>query len=116
MLNHGWLSIIFVGFLLLDHREAAAQWGRNSGWCPGPGIFGWGWGGGPGMIFSLLFWAAVIAGIVIAIRWLVTSIQKPGGLARNGGAMDILRDRYARGEIDKDEFEARKRDLSQSYP
>jgi len=68
----------------------------------------WGaWGLGM-MLMMLVFWAAVIVGIVLAIRWLV-------GQSRNGRphdvALDILRQRYARGEIKKDEFEAKRRDL-----
>jgi len=47
-------------------------------------------------------------GIVLGIRWLVTQ----GRESRSDSALDILRQRYARGEINKDEFEAKKRDLS----
>jgi putative membrane protein len=67
----------------------------------------WGAGGIVMMVMMLLFWGAVIAGIVIAIRWL-TSQAAPG---RRDEALDILRQRYARGEIDREEFEARRRDL-----
>ena len=68
----------------------------------------WGaWGLGM-MLMMLVFWAAVIVGIVLAIRWLVGQ----GRLGRpHDAALDILRQRYARGEINKDEFEAKRRDL-----
>jgi putative membrane protein len=49
----------------------------------------------------------VIAGLVFAIRWLVSPKREAG----SDTALDILRQRYARGEIDKEEFLARKRDL-----
>lgn len=58
------------------------------------------------------FWIAVIAGIVLLIRWLILSTKPTSqhGL-REDSALDILKKRYARGEIDKEEFEQRKKDL-----
>lgn len=75
------------------------------------GMFDWGFGAF-GMLFMLVLWALVIAGIVVLVKWLVDQ-ARPGGSAPAGGesALDILKTRYARGEIDKDEFEAKKRDL-----
>ncbi len=68
----------------------------------------WGaWGLGM-MLMMLVFWAAVIVGIVLAIRWLVG--QGRTGHGRDT-ALDIVRQRYARGEINKDEFKTKKRDL-----
>jgi putative membrane protein len=59
-------------------------------------------------LFMLLFWGAVIVGIVLSIRWLIG----PGKTSQSDSALEILRQRYARGEINKNEFEAKKRDLS----
>lgn len=56
----------------------------------------------------LLFWALVIVGIVLGIRWLVSQ----GKETRSNSGLEILRQRYARGEINKEEFAAKKRDLS----
>lgn len=68
----------------------------------------WGaWGFGM-MIMMILFWALIIVAVVVGIRWLVGQGKEP----RSDSALEILRQRYARGEINKDEFEARKRDLS----
>ena len=67
----------------------------------------WGWGIGM-MLMMLLFWGLVIAGLVLAIRWLLDQ----GKHARAVTALEILKQRYAKGEIDKEEFEAKKRDLS----
>ena len=68
----------------------------------------WGaWGIGM-MLIMLLFWGLVIVALVLGVRWLATQ----GRESRSDAAMDILRQRYARGELDKEEFEARKRDLS----
>ncbi|MBI4241832.1 MAG: SHOCT domain-containing protein [Candidatus Rokubacteria bacterium] len=56
----------------------------------------------------LAFWALVIAGLVLGIRWLVRQGWEP----RADPALEILRQRYARGEINREEFEAKKRDLA----
>jgi putative membrane protein len=55
----------------------------------------------------LFFWGAVIIGAVVLVRWLLD--QSKGGKS----ALQILQERYARGEIDKAEFEERRRDLVQ---
>lgn len=81
--------------------------------------YDWGWGmhpmwwmGGPWgilmMFMMFLFWILVIVGIVLAVRWLV----REGKERRSDSALEILRQRYARGEINKEEFDAKKRDLS----
>ncbi|MBI1963955.1 MAG: SHOCT domain-containing protein [Candidatus Rokubacteria bacterium] len=72
-----------------------------------PGWWMWGAGGVVMMLMMLLFWGLVIAGLVLGIRWLV----RQGRDERADRALDILRERYARGEINKEEFDARRRDL-----
>ena len=67
----------------------------------------WGIWGIAMMLMMLVFWGVVIAGIVLGIRWLVSQ----GRGTHPDTALDILRQRYARGEINKEEFEAKKRDL-----
>lgn len=85
-------------------------------WGCGPHM-GW-WGGGWwGMIFGPLFMilmlAVVIAVVVLLVRWLGGASH--GAFGHQGPpsrtALDILKDRYARGEINKDEFEERRRVL-----
>lgn len=71
--------------------------------------YGYGWGGMLLMLLSMLLWVAVIALVVWAlIRWLMvrvpgtrTPLSGPGGPS----ALEILRQRYARGEIDTTTFE-----------
>lgn len=70
---------------------------------------GYGMMDGYGGAFMMLLWILLIAGIVLLIVWLV---RQSG--ARNGGgntALDILKRRYASGEIGKEEFEQMKREL-----
>ena len=51
--------------------------------------------------------ARVIVGLIVGIRWLLGK----GKEEKLDSAIEILRQRYARGEINKDEFEAKKKDL-----
>ena len=71
---------------------------------------GWGWGGWILMaLVMVIFWAAVITAVVLAIRYLAGEgsqrNQASAGSARP--AEDVLAQRYARGEIDDDEFRQR---------
>ena len=80
------------------------MWGADTmmGWGGG-----WGWFG---FIHMLLWWFLIILGIAVLAKWLFGA---SGGTRIGEGdrALSILRERYARGEIDKAEFEARERDL-----
>ena len=60
------------------------------------------------MLLILAFWGVVISGVVLAIRWLGSQGKRP----QSDPALEILRQRYARGDISKDEFEEKKRDLT----
>jgi putative membrane protein len=76
----------------------------------GDGWMGWGWGGLVLMTFVMvLFWAAVITAIVFGVRYVSNSRGTVGGTASSGPprAEDLLAERYARGEIDEDEFRQR---------
>lgn len=55
----------------------------------------------------LVFWALIIAGIVMLIGWL----RKREFAGRGETPLDILKKRYALGEIGKDEFDRMKKDL-----
>lgn len=71
------------------------------------------WGGGFGMaggLMMLLFWGAIIALIVFAVRGF--SAKRGSGGQPDAG--EILRQRYAKGEIDDDEYERRKAKLESS--
>jgi len=76
-------------------------------WSMHPMMWMWGAGGILMMLTMLVFWAVMIAAFVIGTRWLV----RQGRPRERDAALEILRQRYARGEIDRQEFETRKRDL-----
>ena len=102
-----------IVFLFCRWNKVLAQGGEYRGWHMGPDMmYGWGmgWFGG---IFSLIFWILVIVGMVFLIKWLIQSTSR-GHTGNAGGnrALEILKERYARGEIDKAEFETKKTDLS----
>ena len=80
-----------------------------------PHMGDWGWGG---MIFGLIMMIVFIAVAVVVVVLLVRWLGGPG----HGGALhsapgkmslDILKERFANGEIDKEEFEERRRVLGE---
>jgi putative membrane protein len=108
-------SIVAGCLLVLFALPALAQQtGNNAG--PGPGygyprMHMWGWHGG--MIFhpllGVLILLAIIALIARAGGWRRHGFYRRGG---GGGALDIIEERFARGEIDKTEFEEKRKLLN----
>ena len=70
----------------------------------GPGYFGMGLG-------MLLFWGLVIVGVVVVVRWLTGRRAPDTDASPRQAALDILAQRYARGEIERAEYEQKRRDL-----
>ena len=105
----------FMFFLLglYPISSAFAHQGKYGDWHMGPGMMGsWGmgWFGGN---FMIIFWILILVGLVFVIRWLVQTTGKKGDTDQRGSrAMEILKERYARGEIDKTQFETMKHDLA----
>jgi putative membrane protein len=61
-----------------------------------------------GWIFMIIFWGLVVVSLIFLIRWLV-GMSKTTKVEES--ALDVLKKRYARGEINKEEFEEKKKDL-----
>lgn len=86
-------------------------------------IMMWGWpnmmggffGGGmswAGIILNFIFFILIIIGIILLIVWLVKRASHPGTEGKTGSkAIEVLKERYARGEITKDQYESIKKDL-----
>jgi putative membrane protein len=108
-----WRFITPVSIVLGVLPAAAWAQGRGEYWGWRMYPMGWMWGAwGIGMgLMMLLFWGAVIVAIVVGVRW-VTGQGRPGPARPVDTALQILRERYARGEISREEFEQRKRDLA----
>ena len=101
-------TILSIPMAVSPALAQAREWGASPwGW-----HYMWGTMGIGMMLFMLVFWVLVILGIVVLIRWAWTSM---GEAAQKGEsaetALDILGKRYARGEVDKEEFDARRLDL-----
>ena len=98
------------GALLLSVPALAQQ-------AQGPGYYGpHMWDGGGWMFFGplmmILIFVLIVAMVVLIVRWLSGASHGATPQVQPGRTpLDILKERYARGEIDKDEFEERKRVL-----
>jgi putative membrane protein len=73
----------------------------------GPGMmWGYGW---PGMIFGpimmIVFLGVLVALVVLAVRWIGGSGLGGAGAPSRNAALDILKERLARGKIDAQEFD-----------
>jgi len=69
------------------------------------------WGMSGMMVFMIVGWLLIVALAVAGVWWLASSLRS-AGFSRRNDALDILRERYARGEISREEFEARRKDLA----
>ncbi len=80
------------------------HWGNFGGM--GIGGMGFGW------LFTILFWVVVIVGLVYLIKYIIKANKKE---ERKETSEDILRKRYASGELTREEFTERMKDLSIPY-
>ncbi|MBE0599360.1 MAG: SHOCT domain-containing protein [Desulfuromonadales bacterium] len=71
---------------------------------------GWGTMGPLMWVLMLLFWGFAIFGVICAARWLLARKPPEAGQGKES-PMDILKVRYARGEISREEFERMKEEL-----
>ena len=97
-------KVLFGAFLFLAAVPSFtnADYGHGSGSMMGFGGFG-------GGIFMLLFWSLAILGIIFVVKYLLQNSNAPDS---KNSALDILKERYAKGEIEKKEFEEKKKDLT----
>ena len=85
-----------VGFMPM----MGSGWGNMMGWGGVFGIFGW--------ITMIIFWLLLILGIIALIRYLGSPKKSSD---KDKSPLDILKERYARGEISKKEFEEMKKEF-----
>ncbi|WP_255494126.1 SHOCT domain-containing protein [Halarchaeum sp. CBA1220] len=85
----------------------AMMWSWHDGMWNGGHMAGWGWGM---MLFALLWMALLVAVPLSLIYWLGTRSQSNG--PAEDSALAVLQERYARGEIDDEEFDRRRARLA----
>lgn len=66
----------------------------------------WGWG-----LFMMLFWLLVLV-LMVYFGFRLLSSRDQNGTPEHRDPLDIARERYAKGEINKEQFEQLKKDLS----
>ena len=114
--------VVIAAFIVLPLLGMPMMWGMMGG---GFGMMGgnswWGW------IVMLLFWVLLIGGIALVVFWLARQGYIGGSTASGTGpsrerrpensgttgqaALDILKERYARGEINREQYDQMKRDI-----
>lgn len=115
MTGSRWTATMVAGALALDVGAALAQGDERYRYAfDHPHMWGdWGWGGmifGP--ILGLLYIGLIVVAVIFLVRWLGGEFgARPATRSRT--PIQILEERFARGEIDRDEFEERKRLLSE---
>jgi putative membrane protein len=117
-MRYGWPTAIMAGGVALCLPAIARAQQGMPYYGYGPGMM-WDDGGGWfhmlfGFLMMLLFLGVVVVLVVLGVRWLGTAEHSPFRHPPGAGqrtALDILKERLAKGEIDVAEFEERKRAL-----
>ena len=105
------VSVLFLAGVFL-YRE----------FIPGGGYDGYGYGYGGHMMngmggfgmggLMLVFWGLILFGLILIINWLLTATRNEKNGTSGADAREILKIRYAKGEIDREEYERMRRELS----
>ena len=109
-------ALIISGVIITIAIVVPLVFGAVSGWQSGGwGMMGAGMIGGFSWwwfmpIFMILFWGLAIWGIVALVQGL--SGSRGSDSSRADSALEVLKKRYARGEINKEEYEEKKKDLA----
>ncbi|HXX57088.1 MAG TPA: SHOCT domain-containing protein [Thermodesulfovibrionales bacterium] len=100
----------FVPLLLSGFTPVVESWERSFHWNWEPSGF---WAGTFFLIpifFMIALWVSFIIGIIYFVRWVMSTGKRPE-MKSEETALDVLKKRYAKGEISKEEFERIKQDI-----
>ncbi len=107
-MRHLYIKVVAAPLILFGMGIPIAAWAQERPYEYWGMHYMWGpWGIGM-MLMMLVFLGLVIAALVLGIRWLGSQEKE----SRSDSAVEILRQRYARGELTKEEYEAKKREIS----
>ncbi len=106
-------GIILAALIIVPSVVGAVSGWQGGGWgMMGPGMmggFGWMW-------LMPIFWILFLGLIIWAVVALVRGVSQPSisdsAFSRPDSALEVLKKRYARGEINKEEYEEKKKDLA----
>jgi len=109
LLSLGISAVLIAAAIWLLYRHSAGMWMGNGRWDMGYHHM---MGGGMGIVM-IIFWVVLIGSVVLLISGVINDTRRSQS---NNDVMqkplDILKQRYARGEIDKTEYEDKRRTLS----
>ncbi len=92
-------GVLLAVLLLVLNLASSLGWGRTIG----SGMMG---------LWMLIFWVVVIGGVVELVQLFAQGLNGAGIPPQGESPIDILKKRYSRGEISKDQFEEIKHDLA----
>jgi len=106
--------LLAAASLLLAYGGSEAAWAQATRGGYGTHMWGGGYGWFFGPVMMIVFIAVTVVVIVLIVRWLggpSHASSHPAYGPPGKTPLDILKERYARGEIDKEEFEERRKVL-----
>ena len=109
LLSLGVSAVLIAAAIWFLYKHNAGMWTGNGGWGMGYDHM---MGGGMGIVM-IIFWIVFIGAFILLISGAINGIR--GSQQKNEGnspkPLEILEQRYARGEIDRSEYEDKRRDL-----
>lgn len=104
--------IVILGGMLAITALGMPAFGFGSAAYP---VMSWGWGAMMVMmVVMLLFWVLIIGGIIALVVWAIRAFGPQLG-RRQDEALAILDQRFARGEINQEEYQMRRRELQETH-
>jgi putative membrane protein len=102
--------VVLLGLPLL--WGGLMMWGMMGGMM-GPGMMGGWWAGANPWwgVVGLVFWVLMLAGLGLLALWAIRQVGPEQAGSRR--AVEILKERYARGELTREQYEQMRRDLEQ---